>query len=122
MEFIPFCARIQHRIPAIGVKEHLSNPWIEGCEWHVFDLVNAHNDVDVSLLVRSSLAALLLNPRLFRASINSVSVPQRAPALLRGTQLRVLHGRNPDVTAHITAASANSLPSHSRIIHNALSA
>jgi hypothetical protein len=44
-----------------------------------------------SLLLRSSLAALLLTPRLFRAPIDPALIPQGAPALFAGTQLGVLH-------------------------------
>ena len=70
-----------------------------------------------NLRLRRFQAALLLAPRLFRASIDPALVPQCAPALLGGAKCRMRHGGNPSVAANITATYAHHFPAHGRIIH-----
>lgn len=58
-----------------------------------------------------------LYPSFLCTAIDTALIPQGAPALLRGAQLRVLDGRNPNVTTHVAAASADGFPAHGLIIH-----
>jgi hypothetical protein len=62
----------------------------------------------------SPLAALFLASCLSRPPIDAALVPQGAPALLRGAQLRIRHRWNPHVSADITHGHFLHSPAHGR--------
>jgi hypothetical protein len=73
----------------------------------------------LSLMSWSPKVALPLSLCLSRPPIDSTLIPQGTPALLAGTEFRVLYRWNPDVAANVAAASTDGLPGHSLIIHSA---
>ena len=75
--------------------------------------------VRLPLPVVSIFAPTSFGFRLFRAPIDAALIPQGAPAPFAGTQLRLLDGGNPNVSADIADGHLLHSPAHGSIIHNA---